>query len=159
MYKYRCSHCDEITESSIDLSDMEHEGCKEDFGSWTELPEVTLINLDNLSSSHLTGLAGRIDQLLDQFGFVWLGEECDYSDNELELYKNWSIYLDIPNGGILAVDIIHESGWWGRPTYEEFGYYHGTLIKDFAKSVIDEVERCVMAVPGQLSLFEESADT
>ena len=151
--KFRCSHCDEIITSSEDLSDMEHEGCGEDFGSWVKLPEVTQIDTSKLKASHLTGLAGRIDQLLDQFGFIYMGESPDYPDNEIQSYKGWGIYLDSPNGGTLAVDIIHESGWWGRPTEEEFGYYHNALVRDFAKTVIDEVERHLAELSRQLSLF------
>jgi hypothetical protein len=139
MSKYRCSHCDEVTESSIDLSDLEHESCDEAFGTWVQLPKVTPIDLNNLNVTHLTGLAGAIDPLLHQFGFVYMGKECDYSEDKLELYRGWSIYLDRPNGGVLGVDIIHEAGWWGRPTYEEFGYYQGEAIGDFAKAVIDQV--------------------
>jgi DNA-directed RNA polymerase subunit RPC12/RpoP len=151
MNKYRCSDCEKIIDSPEDLSEMEHEDCS---GVLLELPKVTRIDTSKLKTSHLTGLAGRIDQLVDQFGFIHMGEECDYPENEIEPYKDWGIYLDIPNGGILAVDIIHESGYWGVPTSEDFGYYHGTLIRDFAKAVIDEVERCVAEVPAQLSLFK-----
>jgi hypothetical protein len=150
MTKYRCSRCDEIIDSLENLSEMEHEDCG---GVLLELPEVFKIDINKLRASHLTGLAGRIDQLLDQFGFIHMGEECDYPENEIQPYRGWGIHLDIPNGGILAVNIIHESGWWGRPTDEEFGYYHDTLIRDFAKAVIDEVERCLAEVPGQLNLF------
>ena len=150
MTKYRCSRCDEIIDIPENLSEMEHEDCG---GVLLELPEVSKIDTNKLRASHLTGLAGRIDQLIDQFGFIHMGKECDYPENEIQPYRGWGIYLDIPNGGILAVDIIHESGWWGRPTDEEFGYYHSTLIRDFAKAVIDEVERCIAEVPGQLNLF------
>jgi hypothetical protein len=99
-----------------------------------------------------------LKNLLQSHGWTYLGsgEESGYPDEDLESYRGWEIFLYIPNGGILSVDVIHAQtgGWWGIPTYEQFGYYDSDGITAFAKGVIDEVERCLAEVPGQLSLFE-----
>lgn len=109
----------------------------------------------------MTTLA-TLKPLLEKHNFTWLGDaiEAHYQAEDLTHYRGWEIALDIPNGGILAVDIIHcdTQGWWGSPTEEQFGYYDGDAIIAFAKSVIDEVEKELVEVPGQLSLFEVGGD-
>lgn len=71
-------------------------------------------------------------------------------------YKGWKIWLDCPNGGILAVDILHyERGLWlGYPTTEEFEYDDNEGIVNYARKVIDEIESFLQSLSGQLSLFE-----
>lgn len=108
----------------------------------------------------MDSLLKAIESYLQEYGFVpqGLNTDCDFCHEEEDLqdYGDWQIALEIPNGGILAADIIHKptGGWWGCLTYEKFGYYDDDGIIAFAKQVIDEVEQQLAVVPGQLSLFE-----
>lgn len=103
----------------------------------------------------------QLKNILEAKGFAYLGsgEESGYLDEELESYRNWEIALSVPNGGIIAVDIIHRDtgGWWGYYTEGTFDYHDEEGIIAFAKRVIDEVERELESVSGQLSLFEAEA--
>ncbi|HEY9748369.1 MAG TPA: hypothetical protein V6C63_06815 [Allocoleopsis sp.] len=156
MAKFRCSQCDLIIGSLADLKDIAHENREAGEGYWVKLPEVTRINPAEFFPTSFLGIAGKIDQALEQLGFVWMGEAPDgyFSPDELIAYRDWAIALDVPNGGTLGVDLIHEAGWWGRETATEFGYYQDSEVIGFAKQTIDEVERYLAEVPGQLSLFE-----
>jgi hypothetical protein len=71
-------------------------------------------------------------------------------------YRGWRIWLDCPNGGILAVDILHyERGLWlGCSTCEKFDYDDDEGIVNYAKEIIDKIESFLDGLSGQLSLLE-----
>jgi hypothetical protein len=111
-------------------------------------------------------ILSRLKKLLeDDHAFAWMGNSATsgYADEDLESYKDWEIYLDIPNGGMLAVDLIHRptSGWWGFPTEGKFSYYECDEAIAWAKQVIDQVEHQLNGLnlaEYQLSLAHQVAD-
>lgn len=98
--------------------------------------------------------------IYDNFPLSPLGhpETSRYTEFDEE-YKGWKIWLDCPNGEILAVDILHYERelWLGTPTYEEFEYDDDEKIIAHAKKLIDEIEVFLESSPDQLSLFDGAA--
>lgn len=108
----------------------------------------------------MTTNTDKFFNLLEQRGFDWCGsaDECPFLEEDLESYKDFEISLDIPNGGIIAIDLIHRESqeWFSFSTTEKFGHNDEEGVTAFAKKVIDEVEAEMKETPGQLSLFEQS---
>ena len=105
---------------------------------------IDIINIRVLLTISME-IVNNINNLLMQKGFIWVdySQNIDYYlDEDLESYKDWEIYLDIPNGGVLAVDIIHRDsgGTWSYSTYPQFDYLDADKIIDFVRSTIDEIE-------------------
>jgi transcription antitermination factor NusG len=98
----------------------------------------------------------RLKELLEGDGFVWMGSSTTsgYGAEEMEAYKDWDIYLDIPNGGMLAVDLIHRPtrGWWGIPTEGRFDYHECDEAIAWAKTIIDAIEAKLGNEPEQTDL-------
>ena len=78
------------------------------------------------------------ESILAEHGFIDSSQFVDSYDVGEE-YRGWKIALAIPNGGVLAVDILKEGKCWGKPTEEEFGYDDEAVL-NHAKSVIDQIE-------------------
>ena len=104
----------------------------------------------------------KLRTLLEENLFVFMGDvsESGYTDEDFEHYKDWSIYLDFPNGGLTAVDLIHRpSGlWFGRPTENEWDYDQDEEVTAFAKETIDWIEQELNAAPGQMELLQSGSD-
>ena len=79
--------------------------------------------------------------LLADLGFIpWPVEEGERLETTA-VYRGWAISLEIPNGGIIAVDILHlESGErYTRCTEEEYDYFDDEGIVAMAREAIDAV--------------------
>ncbi len=103
---------------------------------------------------------GLIDLVVENCEISCMGnaKECPYTDFKTE-YREWKIWLDCPNGGILAFEIISENHnlWLGLPTFpgclRSFDYHDSDGIIAYAKENIDKVENYLSSLTGQLQLF------
>lgn len=104
-----------------------------------------------------SGSTDKLLNLLEKRGFDWCGraDECPFLEEDLESYKDFEISLDIPNGGIIAIDLIHRESqeWFSFSTTGKLDYSDEESIIAFAKKIIDEVEAETRETPGQLNLF------
>ena len=79
--------------------------------------------------------------VLADFGFIpWPVQEGERLETT-EIYRGWEIYLEIPNGGIVAVNITQQSTGerFTALTEGQFDYFHYDGVVGFAKQAINAV--------------------
>lgn len=93
-------------------------------------------------------LAKRIKE---KFSLVSMGDVGSFCDNVDEEYRGWLISLVCPNGGILAVDLVHKERelYFCKQTHPEFDYHDREGIKIYAVALINEIEDFIASADGQ----------
>jgi|SanBayMetagenome_1026888.scaffolds.fasta_scaffold08992_4 hypothetical protein len=81
------------------------------------------------------------------------------SDSKPDLqYREWSIYLLSPNGGILGIDLVHQERnyYFAKETYPQFDYADSESIFKYAKDLINQIEDFMASADGQQLNFNLS---
>jgi hypothetical protein len=99
-------------------------------------------------------------QIRDKFsmGFSW--RFCDDKPDDLQ-YREWTIYLVSPNGGILGVDLVHRERdyYFTKETYPNFDYADSEGILQYAKDLINQIEEFIASADSQqLNLLENGSE-
>lgn len=97
-------------------------------------------------------------QIRDRFS-MGIAPIAPLSDVKPDLeYREWSIYLLSPNGGILGVDLIHvgRNYYFAKETYPQFDYADSESILKYAKHLINQIEDFITSADGQQLNFLEN---
>jgi hypothetical protein len=89
-------------------------------------------------------------QIRDKFSMGVTGPGFIDDKPDLE-YREWSIYLVSPNGGILGVDLVcrEHDYYFTKATHAEFDYADSEGIIQYAKDLINQIEDFMASADGQ----------
>lgn len=90
-------------------------------------------------------------QIRGKFSLVSMGDVSSFYNDVDEEYRGWLISLVCPNGGILAVDLVHkERGFYFcKQTHPEFDYEDDDGILKHAKELINQIEDFIASADNQ----------
>lgn len=150
-----------------DASELSEAQCQQQFEVWEkEAIRPALEKLyEEAQAEHKYESAEAYDTveiILKSKGFFQPEDLTDYDFEEKhEIYRDWKIYLGIPNGGITAITLVEREKYaylWDAsteyiqevdPTFPESLADYDDIVK-WTRALIDQVEN--LQAPGQLAL-------